>query len=84
MKKERYLSLDGLRAYAAIGILLMHVRANVAVSPIDGFIYGQLIPSLTNFVYLFLMISAFAVCCGYYEKFKTGTITPNAFYTIVR
>lgn len=80
MNNERYLSLDGLRAYAAIGILIMHVRANISVKPADGFLYGNFIPSLTNFVYLFLMISAFAVCCGYYDKFKTGAISPNKFY----
>ncbi len=80
MNKERYSSIDGLRAYAAIGIMLMHVQATIAVRPVGGFIYSAFIPSLTNFVYLFLLISAFAVCCGYYEKFKTGAITPNSFY----
>lgn len=78
--ENRYSSLDGLRAYAAIGIMMMHVRANVAVTPSSGFIYGTLIPSLTHFVFLFLVISAFALCCGYYEKFKMGAITPNVFY----
>lgn len=77
---NRYSSLNGLRAYAAIGILLMHVQANVPVKPEGGFIYNTFIPSLTHFVYLFLLVSAFSVCCGYYEKFKTGTITPNIFY----
>ena len=62
----KYGSLDGLRAYAAIGILLMHVQATVGVSPTGGFIYDTFIPSLTHFVYLFLVISAFSVCCGYY------------------
>ena len=78
--KEKYTSLDGLRAYAALGIVIMHVQANVAVTPTGGFIYDIFIPSLTHFVFLFLVISAFSVCCGYYDKFKTGLITPNAFY----
>lgn len=77
---ERYNSIDGLRAYAAVGIMMMHVQATIAVRPRGGFIYDSFIPSLTNFVYLFLIISAFAVCCGYYDKFKTGTIRPNEFY----
>jgi len=80
MNKERYNSLDGLRAYAAIGIMMMHVQATIAVRPRGGFVFDTFIPSLTNFVYLFLMISAFAVCCGYYDKFKKGTILPNEFY----
>lgn len=81
MKKQmKFSSLDGLRAYAAIGILVMHVQANVTVMPIGGFVYDTIIPSLTHFVYLFLLVSAFAVCCGYYDKFKIGAITPNEFY----
>ena len=80
MKEERYYSLDGLRAYAAIGIMMMHIQATIAARPRGGFIYDTLIPSLTHFVYLFLVISAFSLCCGYYDKFKTGTINPNSFY----
>lgn len=80
MNQDRYDSLDGLRAYAAIGIMMMHIQATIAVRPSGGFLYETFIPSLTHFVYLFLVISAFALCCGYYEKFKTGAITPNAFY----
>ena len=77
---NRYSSLDGLRAFAAIGILLMHVQANVSVRPVGGFVYDIFIPSLTHFVYLFLLVSAFSLCCGYYDKFKHCEITPNAFY----
>lgn len=80
MKNERFKSLDGLRAYAAIGIMIMHVQANVLVRPEGGFFYNMFIPSLTHFVYLFLLVSAFSVCCGYYNKFKNGGITPNVFY----
>lgn len=68
MKQERYSAIDGLRAFAAIGIMLMHVRVCVTNSPEGGFWYSTFIPSLTHFVYLFLVISAFSVCCGYYEK----------------
>lgn len=78
--KERYSSLDGLRSYAAIGIVIMHVLANLHVAPMGNFLYWTVIPSLTNFVYLFFVISAFAMCCGYYEKMKTGQIKMNEFY----
>lgn len=79
---EHYSSLDGLRTFAAIGIVIMHVLANVYFMP-DGnnLLYGKLIPSLDNFVYLFFMISAFSMCCGYYERMKTGQISMNKFYT---
>lgn len=78
---NRYLSLDGLRAYAAIGIVIMHVLANIDVKPDENtFLYGMVIPSLTNFVYLFFVISAFSMCCGYYERMKAGKISMNQFY----
>ena len=77
---NRYPSLDGLRAYAAIGIVFMHVLANLSVTPENNFLYGRVIPSLTNFVYLFFVISAFAMCCGYYERMKMGQIPIGQFY----
>ena len=78
---ERYSSLDGLRAFAAIGIAIMHILANIDISPDkNSFLYGTVIPSLTNFVYLFFMISAFSMCCGYYDRMKSGQISMNAFY----
>lgn len=78
---DRYSSLDGLRAYAALGIVIMHVLANIAVAPDKScFLYGTVIPSLTNFVYLFFVISAFSMCCGYYERMKAGQVSMNKFY----
>lgn len=79
--KERYTSLDGLRAFAAIGIAIMHILANIDIEPDKStFLYGTVIPSLTHFVYLFFMISAFSMCCGYYERMKFGQISMNRFY----
>ncbi len=78
---ERYLSLDGMRAFAAIGIAIMHILANIDVVPDKTiFLYGTVIPSLTNFVYMFFMISAFSMCCGYYERMKSGQISMDKFY----
>ena len=79
--KERYTSLDGMRAFAAIGIVIMHILANIDMTPDKTtFLYGTIIPSLTNFVYLFFMISAFSMCCGYYEPMKSGQISLSKFY----
>ena len=68
--KERYDNLDGLRSYAAIGIVMMHVLANSRYA-VRGFLFiSRIIPSFTNITFLFMVISAFSMCCGYYEKFK--------------
>lgn len=77
---ERYNSLDGLRAYAALGIVLMHVQANMVVKPSAGYVTERLIPFFTDFTLLFMVVSGFSLCCGYYTRIKEGTITPNAFY----
>jgi peptidoglycan/LPS O-acetylase OafA/YrhL len=80
VKGERYNSLDGLRAYAALGIILMHVLANISVKPSANYLTERLIPFFTDFTLLFMIVSGFSLCCGYYTRIKDGTITPNAFY----
>ena len=77
---QRYGALDGLRAYAAIGIVLMHVLSNIGVKPTENYLTNVVIPRLSDFTLLFMMVSGFSLCCGYYERIKTGAITPNAFY----
>jgi len=80
-KRESYKSLDGLRAYSAIGIAMMHIEANMNCEWSDNFITNNLIPIFTDFVYLFMIISAFGMCCGYYDKTKQGKMIPNIFYS---
>jgi len=66
---SRYHSLDGLRAVAAIGIVMMHVLSNLSVKlTIEPL--RSIINPFTNFTFLFMIVSAFGMCCGYYEKFK--------------
>lgn len=77
--KTRYDGLDGMRAYAAIGIVLMHVLANGAYG-LDGFVFNRLIPSFSDLVFLFMVISGFSMCCGYYDKLINGQIDLGKFY----
>ena len=62
-KADRYEGIDGLKAYAIIGIALMHVLANGEYG-VGGFVFERLIPSFTNLVFLFMMVSGFGMCCG--------------------
>lgn len=55
MEKKHYGAIDGLRAIAAIGIVMMHMGANNNYE-IGGYIYNKIIPSFTNFVFLFMVI----------------------------
>lgn len=79
-QRENYSSLDGLRAYAAIGIVMMHVLSNINVKPSENFLTHSVIPWFTDFTLLFMIISAFSMCCGYYDRVKNGAITPKKFY----
>lgn len=79
MKKEYYRAIDGLRTIACVGIVLMHVAANSSYS-ISGCIYDSMIPSFTNFVFLFMTVSAFGMCCGYYERVINNKISFSDFY----
>lgn len=77
---NRYNNLNGFRAFCAIGIALMHILANISPTPHLHNI-TPVIEWFTNFVFLFFIISSFSLCCGYYERIKTGSITLNCFYT---
>lgn len=77
--KKYYGSADGLRTIACIGIVMMHVAENSTYS-IQGYLYDTIIPSFTDFVFLFMMLSAFGMCCGYYNKMLSGKISLSEFY----
>ena len=76
---RHYDSIDGLRSFAAVGILMMHVRA-LGHYEISGAFYQTVIPSFTHLVFLFMMISGFSMCCGYYEKVRNNQISVTEFY----
>ena len=77
-KADRYEGIDGLKAYAIIGIALMHILANGEYG--IGFVFERLIPSFTNLVFLFMMVSGFGMCCGYYQKIIDQRISVEDFY----
>lgn len=79
MQKKHYGAIDGLRTIACIGIVMMHMKANNTYE-ISGFIYDDIIASFTNFVFLFMAISAFGMCCGYLDKMLTNQISLESFY----
>ena len=60
--KQRYDSLDGLRAYAAVGIVLMHVLSNITLKPSENYLTLKLIPFFTDFTLLFMIVSGFSLC----------------------
>lgn len=65
-KREYYPNLNGMKALACIGIIIMHIAANqkYAVPPI----LNRVIVSMDDLVYLFMIISAFGISVGYAHK----------------
>lgn len=78
--KERYDNLDGLRAISCIAIIAMHIKAN-ADYQVNSWLYRDVVGAWGHLVALFLMISGFGMFCGYYERFKSGEVNLNNFYT---
>lgn len=78
-KKEHYDNLNGLRTIGALSIPFMHILANSQYE-ITNKSAINIIMSFAMFVQLFFIMSAFGMCCGYYEKIKSGTISLNSFY----
>lgn len=79
MNKKKYIGLDWLRALSCFGIVVWHIKANSDYA-ISGFIYDRFIPSFNDFVYLFMAVSAFGMCCGYYDKVMNGKVNWADFY----
>lgn len=78
-KREYYNSLNGIRALAAIGIVLMHVEANGKYD-IHGVVYEKVIFQFGYFAFLFMVVSAFSMCCGYYDRILNNKISIVDFY----
>lgn len=79
-KKSYYPAIDGLRAYAAIGVVLVHVLQNSNYL-LSGPVFEWLIPEFYNLPFLFMIISGFSMCCGYYEKVLRKELDLEQFYS---
>lgn len=79
-RKQQYTSIEGMKVISAIGILLMHIQANTEYR-IKGVFYNNIITNLGDFVFFFMIISSFGICCGYYEKLRNNDISIGEFYS---
>lgn len=79
MEKKRYDAIDGLRTIAAIGVVMAHMQANNAYE-LSDFFTTQWILVCDNLIVLFMTVSAFSMCCGYYEKVFNNGFSASRFY----
>lgn len=68
-KTKRYDALDGIRVIAMLGVLVMHVLANVSYRAELSDLYAYVM-YFGRFTSLFMAVSAFSVSCGYFEKIQ--------------
>lgn len=78
-EKKRYDALDGVRTLACIGIVLTHLLANTKYN-LNGFAFEKMIPSFVKFNALFMTVSGFGMCCGYYDRMISGNTDIVSFY----
>jgi len=76
---DHYPALDGLRVFSAFGIVLMHVGAEGKYA-LNGFVFDRIIPSFFDLVFLFMMLSGFSICCGYFRKVAENQFSLESFY----
>lgn len=76
---KKYNVINGLRAISCIAIIMIHVATN-GIYQVDALWYKVIVPNFSDFVFVFMVISAFAMCCGYLEKVQNGDIRPVDFY----
>ena len=80
-QKEQYINLNGLRAYSAIGIVVMHIYANMEFKYTG--LANDIINSFAELTLLFFIISAFSLCSGCFDRFKSGQVDIKKFYSIL-
>lgn len=68
-----------LEAYVIIGIVQMHILTNEEYET-GRFVCEHLIPSLTSLVFLFMIVSGFDMCYGYYQEIINQKISRGDFY----
>lgn len=75
---KKYRNIDALRTFGCLAIIAWHVKANSNFN--GGYWTERVIPSFDYLVYLFMIISGFGMCNGYYQKLKDGNYDLNEFY----
>lgn len=74
-----YKALDGLRTYATLAVFLKHIFGNIIVKPSPNILTDTIL-CMTDVSFIFMILSGFSISCGYYDRIKSGAITPNNFY----
>lgn len=79
--EKHYYGVDWLRSIACICIVMMHMISKKNNQyDLKGYFADTIIPSFTDFVFLFMTISGFVLFFRYYTKFMRGEVNWSSFY----
>lgn len=76
---QKYDNLDGYRVIGAISIIFMHILVNTNYLIVENFFIKTILKA-GIYVQMFFMLSAFGMCCGYYEKIKNNEMSLDYFF----
>ena len=79
IERKTYRNIDALRTFGCLAIIAWHILANSNYEW-RGVIPEKIIPSFNYLVYLFMLISGFGMCNGYYDKVRSENFDVNEFY----
>ncbi len=77
-KKMKFDGIDGLKTFSCLAIVAQHLLFNSAYNIGGGY---PTIVLFGNAVFMFFIISAFGLCCGYYDKILNKTFDVSIFYS---
>ncbi|MEE1277186.1 MAG: acyltransferase [Fibrobacteraceae bacterium] len=77
-KKMKFDGIDGLKTFSCLAIVAQHLLFNSAYN--IGGVYPKIV-LFGNAVFMFFIISAFGLCCGYYDKILNKTFDVSVFYS---
>lgn len=80
IESRTYRNIDVLRTLGYLAIIVWHIFVNSNYELGGRVILERIISPFNYFVYLFMIISGFGMCNGYYDKVHSGNLDVNKFY----
>ena len=77
-QKIKFDGIDGLKTFSCLAIVAQHLLFNSAYDV--GSLFNKIV-LFGNAVFVFFIVSAFGLCCGYYDKILNKTFDLNIFYS---
>ncbi len=78
--KRNFEALNGLRVYACFGVIMVHMASPLNNNYALPSMLSNAIERLSLFLFVFMILSSFGLCCGYFKKILSGKQNLSDFY----